>query len=271
MAHLLAAEYPELANTAYQVPLPDQVSLQRQPRYAKPLVSAFVAYDTSWAVPITGQAIELLLRAYPKGARVVRRKLVPWGVVRVCLPSMCPLLDHQALNTEMGCVAEDPADVCKVVGEIPPSNGCAESAKLVQIGIPREPQDFVNEAIRAGHPRDMLSVCRSGPAKEVAKAVLYPKLSRTKEAEETVAAWKKVKEQTSQDNAEILQDRPEYIRKILGDKNLVFWKRILLDSDFPDKNLWWDVCQGFRLTGWMPDTKLFARHLRPPTASLKAY
>ena len=285
IAHLLAAEYPDLADTAYQVRLPDQVALQRQPRYAKPLVSAFALYDT-WAVPVTGQASDLLLKAYPKGARVVRRKLVPWGVVRVCLPSMCTLLDRQALKRasvsdksfaimdgECGAGAddlgEDPADVCKVVGEIPPNNGCAESAELVQIGIPREPHDFVNEAIKAGHPRDMLSICRSGPAREVAEAVLYSKESRLAEARRTFSEWIKIKERTSQENVEMLKNRPEYIRKVLGGKNLLFWKQALQDCGFPDTELWWDMCQGFRLTGWMPDTKLFARYLRPPTSSLE--
>ena len=284
MAHLLAAEHPELTNTAYQVRLPDQVSLQRQPRYSKPLVSAFAAYDT-WAVPVIGQAVELLLKAYPKGARVVKRKLVPWGIVRVCLPSMCPLLDRQALKragvstrtfellegqhcSDSDGLQEDPTQVRKVVGDIPPPNGCAESAELVQIGIPREPHDFVKEAIKAGHPRDMLSVCRSGPAKEVAAAVLYPKESRSKEAKERLASWEVVKEKTAGDNAALLQDRPDYIQNILGKKNLLFWKQALLDCEFQDSELWWDICQGFRLTGWMPDTKLFARHLRPPATSL---
>ena len=282
IAHILAAEYPDLANTAYQVRLPDQVALQRQPRYAKPLVSAFAAHDT-WAV--VSQAADLLLKAYPKGAHVVRRKLVPWGVVRVCLPSMCPLLDRQALKQASvsdksfeimdgqheACVndiVENPADVHKVVGEVPPANGCAESAELVQIGIPRESQDFVNEAIKAGHPRDMLSVCRSGPAKEVANAVLYPRESRVAKARKTITEWARMKESTSRENVEMLKDRPEYIRKILGNKNLLFWKQALTVCDFPDTELWWDMCQGFRLTGWTPDTKLFARHLRPPATDL---
>ena len=58
-------------------------AMGKQSRKARPLVSEFCAYD-AWVVPLRSDShVQKLLSCYPKGARVVRRKLVDWGSVRV--------------------------------------------------------------------------------------------------------------------------------------------------------------------------------------------
>ena len=96
-ASLLAEKHPHLSNLANQAAKQGtQVLLERQPTYAKPLVSMFACYD-AWAVPVPEQGtVERILGLYPKGARVTLRKLVPWGRVRVCLRGA--LWDLRRLN-----------------------------------------------------------------------------------------------------------------------------------------------------------------------------
>ena len=101
VAALLVDASPGLASSCQLVRPPEQIALERQPRYAKPLVSAFRGHD-SWAIPLNDDgAIAGLLTSYPKGSRVLKRKLLPWGLVRVCVPSKFPVLDITKLSAKV--------------------------------------------------------------------------------------------------------------------------------------------------------------------------
>ena len=64
--------------------------------------------------------------------------------------------------------------VHNVVAMVMP-NSCGPSddhAELLCFGIPREPDDFVEQAVLAGHPRNLLQEAIDGPAGKVAECVL---------------------------------------------------------------------------------------------------
>ena len=285
VAALLAEASPGLVSSCQLVRPPEQIALERQPRYAKPLVSAFRGHD-SWAIPLNDDgAIASLLASYPKGSRVLKRKLLPWGLVRVCVPSKFPELDITKLSAKFHiskvCCKEQgfcnnadgalPGDegACSVTGEVHPCNLCAEHAEVIQIGIPREPEDFIREALKAGHPRDMLSFHKKGHAQRVAQAVLVSLEDRKAKAGLSLEKWAKHSKALEAANRELMQHKPAYLRRVLGDKNVLLWKAILDDNAFPDRQLWEDLHAGFRITGWMPDSGIFTRRLKPPTTSLE--
>ena len=98
VAALLLDASTGMANCCPLIRPPEQIALSRQPRYAKPLVSAFRGHD-AWAVPFNDEAaIQAVLDCYPKGSKVLKRKLLPWGLVRVCVPTKFPKLDASALS-----------------------------------------------------------------------------------------------------------------------------------------------------------------------------
>ena len=74
--------------------------------------------------------VNRILHTFPKGARIVHRKLVKWGEVRVD-----DMVRKSFANSSNG--QQQP---CDIVGK-------------VSFGIPREPDDFVQQALKAGHPR----------------------------------------------------------------------------------------------------------------------
>lgn len=95
----------------------------------KPLVSEFGSYKT-WIFQSSHNedAIQAVLKNLPKGTRIVSRKLVSWGEVRVCKLDGTSLVD-ESVKTDIGKVEK------------------------IGLGILREPNDFVAEAVKAGHPR----------------------------------------------------------------------------------------------------------------------
>ena len=284
IAALLLDASAGMTNCSPLVRPPEQIALERQPRYAKPLVSAFRGHD-AWAVPLNDDsAIAAVLASYPKGSKVLKRKLLPWGLVRVCMPTKFPALDTTALEKKFESPKifgmgrgqstdechEIPGDegACRVTGLIHPSDLCAEHAEVIQIGTPREPEDFIREAVKAGHPRDMLSVHKAGHAQRVAQAVLVSFDDRKAKASPVLEKWQRHASDLASANADLMKQKPAYIRRVLGDKNVLLWRSILHDNAFPDQQLWEDLRCGFRITGWMPDTGIFTRRLKPPTASL---
>ena len=92
-----------------------------------------------------GAAIAAVLACYPKGSKVLRRKLLPWGLVRVCVSTKFLRLDATPLVEKFGSSRivqggqdklvgechEIPGDegTCRVMSLIHPSDPCAEHQK----------------------------------------------------------------------------------------------------------------------------------------------
>ena len=145
---------------------------------------------------------------------------------------------------------------------------CADRAELLTVAIPKEPDDFVRDAVKAGHPRNLLAESRKGVAKEVAKKIVMSKDERDKVAKPCLERWAATKKATECAGQELMSKAPEYIQRASNGKNVLLWKAILEECDFPDKDLWQALHQGFRITGWMPDTGLFVKNVRPPVMSI---
>ena len=95
----------------------------------KPLVSEFGSYKTWIFQPSHNiDDIDVVLKSLPKGTRIVNRKLVSWGDVRVCKWDGTSLTDESEKME-------------------------ADKVEKITFGVPREPSDFVAEAVKAGHPR----------------------------------------------------------------------------------------------------------------------
>ena len=93
----------------------------------KPLVSEFPAYQTRiFRADRNDNDINHALLSMPTGSRITHRKLQKWGEVQVCE------VDGKVLKNNI-----DQNDV----------------VERIRFGIPREPGDFVKEAVKAGHPR----------------------------------------------------------------------------------------------------------------------
>ena len=90
-------------------------------------MSEFAEYHT-WLFRVDNNETEVadILQSLPKGAKIVHRKLMKLGDVRVG--------EVQGKKLRSGVEQH-------------------EMIEKISFGIPREPEDFVREAVRAGHPR----------------------------------------------------------------------------------------------------------------------
>ena len=163
-----------------------RLALEKQPRKRRPLVSLYAEYD-AWALPIEQhEPLQRLLKCYPKGAKATSRKLCNWGQVRA---SVCRKIDASKLIPALTsawtwCVDPDPQEFLpafdsetsvRVCGVCAPSN-FVETCEVVWIGIPHEREAFLALAVKAGHPRMLVSSVEDPVLDTLVHNLLQPKL-----------------------------------------------------------------------------------------------
>ena len=139
----------------------------------------------------------------------------------------------------------------------------------MHFGIPREPEDFIREAVAKGHPRDVVArvpttvrallrdLVHGKPERRFAKRASFMK------------RWLKRSLELRADEERLHQSMPPHLRKILKGKRLLLLKEILTDLQYPDVGIVDDIISGFQLTGWAPKTGVFEPDVRRPQLSVE--
>ena len=103
-------------------------------------------------------------------------------------------------------------DACWVVGEVHPEDMYAEHGKVIHFGVPRQPDDFVKEAVKAGLPRDMVAFHKQGHAQNVAEAVFVFLDDRKIKADKTLCRWRQQPGHLAGANPELTQSKLSYLK-----------------------------------------------------------
>eukprot|EP00438_Fugacium_kawagutii_P007233 Skav218022 [mRNA] locus=scaffold2344:307023:309707:- [translate_table: standard] len=223
----------------------------------KPLVSEFESYLSFLNPPDHDPDASDFLASCPKGAKVVHRRL-SWGCLRVDEEGIeswceqdgtCKKLDgvHQSFHQDVECQAE-----------------------LCSIGLPREPWDFVQRAVKVGHPRT-IAVHLSAPVLDMLHAIFLDepwKLLRDRA--KFLQKWtNRCRELDAKEKA-LHSNMEPHLQEVLTGKRLLVLQEILNDLDCPDKSLVDDIIKGFVLCGWMPKSNVFPSHTKRPTQSVES-
>ena len=135
--------------------------------------------------------------------------------------------------------------------------------KFAAIGIPREPWDFVAEAIKLTHP----VLQRMRVPKIIEEAIdlhsFDPVGLRRRHVEFgqwVVSAAKEVQEEQKT----IINDMPVHCRRVLEGKNIALFNRLIHFHSYPDVDLAMQMARGFPLYGWMPASGVFQGQVRLP-------
>ena len=189
--------------------------------------------------------VERVMDKFPKGTRIVHRKLLQWGEVRV------GDVDGNALQNSDNITE----------GHI---------VEKVSFGIPREPDDFVKEAIKAGHPRflDYRSINEIDSLLEQnldagAFEILSKRTSWLKR-------WTDRAQELSHDEAALHPSLTPHCAAVLKGKRLLLFGEMLREISYPDVHLIQDICEGVGITGWLRDSGCFERMPRQPTMTVQS-
>ena len=224
-----------------------------------PLVSEFQFYR-QWLVPphFPADDLDSLLKTFPKGARIVSRKLMHGGDFRVC-DSM--LMDE--------CSSQRSSSIC-IDGFAGDFTSLQKVGEILSIGIPREPDDFVARAVAAGHPRNLFAEDWSARDPFVLENLSPDRGKLLDRRNAFFRKWLKRASELASKEKDLHDSLDQEVARVLKGKRLLVLEEILNEIGFPDRHLVKDICEGFRITGWLRDSMLFPHRSKPPQYSVDA-
>ena len=247
-----------------------RLALDRQGRYRKPLVSEFRHYD-AWAfTPDSDADRSKVLQLYPKGARIVRRKLCKGGGVVVCRSPMLSGLLPASFTQEW--VVGSGVTAVPSSGEVVEICGIRKMilddqvVEVSWVGVPRDPLDFLQEAVKAGHPKSFLD--QDEPSLELLVDNLLGE-SSCEGSSNLLDEWESRRSDLAMFEEGLRLGWPRHVQDILEGKQTELLKRLLCEHGYPDSKVVDHMREGFKLSGWMFKTGVYPLEARPPSVTME--
>ena len=250
----LEEEVPKTTNTAHRWVM----DMLPKGKKLRPLVSEFQCYHTFLSQPSLEPEQNNFFQQQPKGTRVVHRQL-QWGKVRVDGGKI--FWTTAAKETQL----DD-----NTLQEFFDLEGNYFQAELCTAGIPRDPWDFVAQAVKAGHPRSMALHLNSEVTEMLKVNFDLPPHVVVKERAQFCKFWSQRCKELEGEEQALHESMEPHLRLVLQGKRLLLFKEMLAAYDYPDRTLVDDITQGFPLSGWLPKSHVFPVGLKRPSQSVEA-
>ena len=208
----------------------------------KPLVSEYGSYLQVCCPPNDDADWQQFMKTLPKGSKICHRILVPGGFSRDDIEC------KNMIATKAWC----------------PNITCEKFS----VGIPREPSDFVTDAVKKGHPRDVIASAPEEIKRLVAGLLSGDTRPRFEKRAAFMKRWLRRSLDLKRDEERLHESLPKHLKRILAGKRLLLWKEILQDLQYADVAVIDDIISSFSLTGWAPKTHVFHTHVRKPQYSV---
>ena len=213
---------------------------QSRQQHLRPLVSEFGLYTACFLDVAHSDELATMLTRFPRGSKVCSRRTLSGGLSRDEL--------QQKYNNSV----------------FAPSWKQGSITEVVQVGIPKEPEVFLADAVKAGHPRDMLARAPKVVTELLEGLVNDPSHLRLDRRAKFFKKWLKRSLELKESEAKLHDELPLHLRGLLAGKRMLLWKEILADLDYPDSSVVDDILVGFPVTGWAKKTGIFHTNVRKP-------
>ncbi|CAE7664604.1 car [Symbiodinium sp. CCMP2592] len=166
--------------------------------------------------------------------------------------------EHASFLTSLGFVLDratsgsqvSPGDVTKAV-----------------IGVYRTPSQFVEQAIKVGHPTQLSALMPSEISCAVRRIHKEGEANVAKERTATLRRWVSRAADLEPAERALKADLPQFRKDVLSPKRLALFEELLLEVGHEDVDLVKDIAHGFDLTGKLPRSNVFAKRFRPAEQS----
>ncbi|CAE7235845.1 unnamed protein product [Symbiodinium sp. CCMP2592] len=227
-----------------------RINLGTQPR-GNSLPSLVWEFDTTldFVVPVQNdKPLEAVLFSLPKGSRIFSRRVCEWGSLKSLLEGVG--------KPKTNILGLDPLR--------PPA--CAE---LVQVGVPCSEDVFVERAIAAGHPRSLAVHVEPFVTVSARANFEAPPAELAAFRIDAMKFWIGRAGALKEKEQELHQNLPDHLRPILKGKKLLLLQEMMRAAGCEDVDLVSDICQGFKLSGWLPASGEFVPRSRRPKFSVE--
>lgn len=149
-----------------------------------------------------------------------------------------------------------------------PLKDCNGLCNFAKVGIPREPLEFLQKAIKLRHPT-LQSGLMSGAmleAFEVNGDNLQLRKARLKAFAAMLALAKKLED----DELEQHSAMPQHLQMVLRGKRTLLFEQLLQQISYPDVSVASEMRSGYPLYGWLPVSSVFPSSVRAPAIHTSA-
>ena len=138
----------------------------------------------------------------------------------------------------------------------------------VKVGVPRDPQQFIEAAVALGHPRFLLARLDS-QASEAVDQLIGNKNQVTLARTAFLKKWMRRAKELQGDEDALQRSLPGHLQRVLEGKCLLLWKEILAELEYPDAKIIQEIINGFPMTGWVEESGVFQQNVRPPEMTVQ--
>ena len=135
------------------------------------------------------------------------------------------------------------------------------------VGIHFSPDEFVQQALKIGHPSRLHSFFPIEMEEVVNHYLKSPAHKLALDRTEEIKRWLHLSRSTVDAEKALKATMSERRRTVLSGKNLTLFKQLLEEAGHGDRDLVKHSTQGFDLTGSLPESQVFARKVRPAAIS----
>ena len=143
------------------------------------------------------------------------------------------------------------------------NSGVAE----VAWGVPCKPEEFVDEALKTGHPRTLSALLPEILSEAVAKNAVTPIAEMAAERASWFGHWTSRAAELKAREAALHASMPVHRQRVLAGKKLLLWQELLEAYEYPDKGVVSLMTQGSDLEGQVPISGLFEPLFKPALMS----
>ena len=134
-------------------------------------------------------------------------------------------------------------------------------------GVPFKPEEFVDEALKTGHPRTLSALLPEILSKAVAKNAVTPIAEMAAERASWFGHWTSRAAELKEKEAALHASMPAHRQRVLAGKKLLLWQELLEAYGYPDKGVVSLMSQGSDLEGQVPVSGLFEPLFKPALIS----
>ena len=133
-----------------------------------------------------------------------------------------------------------------------------------EIGEPSSPEEFLDRVQQVWHPSSKLPSLPPLLQEAVDKLTSLPLHEVHRHRCQVLVSIRQAIDELSQDERKLHDSMAPHVQYIMKRKRMLIFDRLLKSVNFPDTNLSKDMAEGFRVTGWLPDSGARPVKLQPP-------
>ena len=141
------------------------------------------------------------------------------------------------------------------------------SVVKVVVGVYRTPEQFVQEAVKLGHPTELASLVPPELKVAIEHNLAEGEAEVAKERTAILREWIAWSSELAVAEESLKEDMPPFRKQVLERKRLLVFKRALESIGHEDVGLVDDISRGFDLTGKLPRSNVFLNKFRPAEQS----